>query len=130
MSNEITINISNTLQNPSTSATGALKHSFAPGAIKVNQSAQLMWAEAITMTTTDTLIGFTGVTTPGWVMLQNMDSTNYVQYGPNNAGAILTFGKLKPGEPATFRLDSSLTSGFRFKANTASCVVFFAIYND
>jgi hypothetical protein len=130
MSAEIKINISNTLQNPSTSTTGALKDSFAPGSISVTQSSQLLWSEAITMTTSDTLIGFTGVVTPGYCMLQNLDASNYVTYGPNNAGSILVFGRLKPGEVACFRLDASLTSGFRFQANTASCKVLVKIWSD
>lgn len=130
MANEITVNISTTLANPvSTSGnTPQLKDSFAPGAIKLNQATQLMFSEAITCTTVDTAITFTGVTTQGWCMLQNLDTTNFVNIGPNNAGSILTFIRLVPnGGIACFQLDP--TVGFRVKADTASCKVLIKVWN-
>ena len=120
MASEITININNTLANPPSASIGTqLKDSFSPGSIKFNQATQLKFEEAITCTTSDTAITFTGVTTQGWCMLLNLDATNYVTVGPNNAGAIASFIRLVPGGMACFQLDPS--AGFRIQANTASC---------
>jgi hypothetical protein len=129
MAKEITINLTASLNNPSTTTTAAvLKDTFQPGSVSVNQATQLMFAEAITCTTADTAITFTGVTTQGYCMLQNLDTTNYVTFGPASAGAIVNFMRLKAGECAVFRLDPSCT--FRVQANTASCKVLIKVYND
>jgi hypothetical protein len=129
VSNEISINISNSLTNPTSASTGTqLKDSFAPGTFKFNQATQLLFSEAITCTTSDTLITFTGVTTQGWCMLQNLDATNYVTVGPNNSGAILNFVRLvAAGGQACFQLDPS--AGFRVQANTGSCKVLIKVWN-
>lgn len=59
------------------------------------------------------------LTTPGMIVIENLDSTNYVQYGPKSGGAMIPFAKLKAGEWHKFALDSSVT--LRMKANTATC---------
>jgi hypothetical protein len=130
MANEITIALTATLTNPSaqSGSTPQLKDSQVLAAANFTQATQLMFSEAITCTTSDTLISFTGVTTQGWCILQNLDATNYVGVGPNNAGAILTFIRLVPnGGRAVFQLDPSV--GFRIQANTASCKVRITVYN-
>jgi hypothetical protein len=128
MSQEITINVNNALANPAAATTGTqLKDSFAPGALKFNQATQLLFSEAMTITTADTLITFTGITQQGWCQLLNLDGTNFVSHGPNNAGAILKYGRLMPGAPAVFQLDP--TVGFRLQADTASCKVLIKVWN-
>lgn len=130
MANEIQININSTLTNPASSSgtTPQLKDSFGPGTIKFTQATQLMFSEAITCTTADTAITFTGVTTQGWCMLQNLDTTNFVSHGPNNSGAILKYGRLAAsGGMACFQLDPSV--GFRIQADTASCKVLIKVWN-
>lgn len=64
-------------------------------------------------------ITFTDVGTPGWVWMKNLDSTNFITYGPKSAGAMVAFGKLKAGEAVVFRLAGSVT--VRMAADTAAC---------
>ena len=60
-----------------------------------------------------------GDVTPGFIMLQNTNGTNYVQWGRTTG---VYTGRLNAGEPACFRLDATSNSIF-LKANTASCFV-------
>lgn len=129
MAKEITVNLQLTLNNPTSSATAPqLKDSFAPGNYTFNQSSQLKFDEAITVTTSDTAITFTGVTTQGWCMLLNLDTTNYVTVGPGSVGAIVPFVRLAAnGGQAVFQLDPS--ASFRVQANTASCKIQIKVWN-
>ena len=68
----------------------------------------------------DTVISLTGLTTPGIFCITNHDATNYVEFGPTAAGAIVVFMKLTPGESGVFRLASGVV--LRGRANTAACV--------
>lgn len=77
----------------------------------------------VTIGTTEEEIAFGELSTKGWVWMQNLDATNYVQWG---FSAGVYGGRMKAGETAgPFRLDG--TSVF-LKANTAACkVVIYAI---
>lgn len=130
MANEITVAINASLSNPASQSGSIpqLKDSFNLGSQAFTQTTQLSFSEAIVCTTADTLITFTGVSTQGWCFLQNLDVTNFVNVGPNNAGAILTFIRLVPnGGRACFQLDP--TVGFRIKADTGSCKVLIKVWN-
>lgn len=54
--------------------------------------------------------------TLGWLFMQNLDTTNYVEWGFSTG---VYGGKMEPGEPALFRLKPSTT--LYLKANTAAC---------
>lgn len=122
MANEIALNLSATLTN------GRLKDQFNPGQILVTQGLAGAMTRIIAVTTSDTAYTFADITTFGWVTLQNLDATNYVAYGPTSGGAIINFGKMKPGEPAVFRAYPGIS--FRMQANTATCNVFVQFWND
>jgi hypothetical protein len=81
----------------------------------------------LTITTSEADITL-GLTTPGYVIIQNLDDTNYFEYGPKSAGAMVVFGKLKPGEFAVLRFGASVT--LRAKANTASVKARVRAYED
>jgi hypothetical protein len=59
----------------------------------------------------------------GWCILQNLDATNYVEFGPydgGSAGTLVILGRLAPGgPPAFFPLSPDVTFGAI--ANTAAC---------
>lgn len=63
------------------------------------------------------------VGTLGILMLRNLDSTNYVRWGPDNAGSMVPCGRLLAAaqEPTIFRLEPGIT--FRLQANGATCKV-------
>lgn len=122
MAREISINVTATLKN------GTLQDSFSPGTINVTQTSQLANGRVIAASTSDTAYTFPDVTTMGWITLQNLDPTNYVAYGPTSGGAIVNFGKMKPGEYAILRLYPGIT--FRMQANTGACNVLVKLWND
>lgn len=127
MANEITVTPNLKLAN------GNLTDTLNPGAISFNQNTQKMFKDTIALTAaTDTSLTalITGVTTYGWVYVWNLDTTNYVQLGPDNAGAIVPMVRLaKKGEPpAIFRMEPGIT--LRAKANTGNCVILIGVLND
>ena len=70
-------------------------------------------------------ITFTDVTTPRRLCMLNMDSTNFVKYGPKSAGSMVEFGRLYPDSSfATFDLGPSGVT-LRMIADTAACKVLF-----
>lgn len=62
------------------------------------------------------------VATAGWLLLKNLDSTNYVTWGPKSGGAMVAMGRLKAGECALFRMDPTPAT-LRWIANTAAVLV-------
>ena len=69
------------------------------------------------------------ITTYGICYLWNLDTTNYVQVGPDNAGAIVPVARLNPNDiPHIFRLEPGIT--LRAKAHTGNCKVLVAVLND
>ncbi len=70
-------------------------------------------------------ITFTDVTTPRRLCMINLDTTNFVKYGPKSGGVMVEFGRLKPdGTPHTFDLAPSGVT-LRMIADTAACKVLF-----
>lgn len=59
-----------------------------------------------------------GLSVPGFIVIENLDAANYVQYGPKSGGAMVPFAKIKAGDWHKLWLDGSVT--IRAKANTAA----------
>ena len=77
----------------------------------------------VTIGTTEEEVDFAELGTAGWVIMQNLDATNYVHWG---FSAAVYGGRMKAGETAgPFRLDA--LSVF-LKANTAACKVLIKAY--
>lgn len=72
----------------------------------------------LTIGTSEESEAFSELSTEGWVLLKNLDATNYVQWG---FATTAYGGRLEPGEFALFRLEPSTT--LYLKANTAACKV-------
>ena len=60
----------------------------------------------------------TGLTTPGNYVIENLDPTNYVEYGPKSGGAMILFNKILPGDWHKAYFGAGVI--MRAKANTAS----------
>lgn len=76
--------------------------------------------------TSEESIAFGELGTVGWVMLHNLDDTNYVQWGFSTT---VYGGRMEPGEKAgPFRLEPSTT--IYIKANTAACNVLVMAFED
>ena len=73
----------------------------------------------LTIGTTEESVSFSELSTAGWCVMQNLDGTNYVQWG---FSAGVYGGRMNPGETAgPFRLEPGTT--LRLKANAAACKV-------
>lgn len=110
MANEITVNLSVACTN------GKLKERFEPGAISVNQAAAESYAPTVVVGTSEEDLPVGDVATPGILVVYNLDSTNYVTYGPKSGGSMVAMGQIKAGDPPhLIRLASGVT--LRWVAN-------------
>lgn len=128
MANEISLSLQLKVQNPAGSSAG-----YTQNIVQQKQFTQNLLAanaEVVTVPTTagGTAYTFTNLTTYGFLYLQNLDAANYVEYGPDNAGALVPFGKIGPGEVAFLRLMPGIT--FRMMANTAAVQISYLLLND
>lgn len=115
MANEFTETYGITLTN------GNLTAQFPQRTRQSSQTTSGISDTAPTIGTSEEDVTFPDLTTPGKCILHNLDSTNYVEYGPKSGGSMVLLGKLQPGEVQQIRLGASVT--LRLKANTAACKV-------
>ena len=82
----------------------------------------------VTVGTSEEVISTGDITTLGYAFIINLDSTNYVRFGPESGGAMVPFLRLKPGEFDILRLEPGIT--IRGQANTADVDCFISILDD
>ncbi len=110
-------------------ANGLFKTEFVPGPIQVNQAAIGAHSGVVSVGTSEEDLPVGDVTTNGVLMCRNLDSTNYVQWGPSNAGTMVAVGRMKPNDvPVMIRVEPGVT--IRWKANTAACKVQMLLLQD
>ena len=116
MANEIKASVRVTLAN------GSLKTSFDPGIKQITQTGLGLHAPVVSVGTSEEDFdpGDIAGADLGVICLLNLDSTNYVTWGPKDT-TMKAVGRLKPGEPAFLRLEPSIT--IRWIADTAACLV-------
>ena len=95
-----------------------------------NASAPTVGTTAITFaqSAAGTVISFGNLSTLGWAFLQNLDTTNFITYGPTIGGYLQKFGKLKAGESCLVRLSPGMI--LRALADTATCKLKTKIFED
>jgi hypothetical protein len=71
-------------------------------------------------TTAGVTVDLSALTTPALVMIQNLDGTNFVEFGPYSGGTFYELGELLAGEHYVLRLSRNMAA-LRLKANTANC---------
>jgi len=127
MANEIQFNANFQVNNP---ATGGGFTDQAVINVQITQNAQGVFAELPTVPTTaaGTAYTFTGLATPGWALLQNLDSTNYVEFGVQVAGTFYPFVRLNAGEQCLLRLSQGLSLYGR--ANTSGVKALIKVWDD
>jgi hypothetical protein len=74
-----------------------------------------------TVTTGGVTVTFTGLTAARWVMIKNVDATNWVDIGPDSAGSLVGLARLLPGESMQLPLKPSVT--VKAIANVASVII-------
>lgn len=121
MANEITI------QSRLTLSKGGNKASFAPDTQKVTQTGTRLKDVVVNVATTEQTLTISDVGTPGYIAFQNLDGTNYVQWGI--ATGVYT-GRVRAGEVANpFRIDGGVATLY-LKANTAACDLRVVVLED
>lgn len=122
MANEIRTNLTVSVSN------GSFKDNFQPGTIQMNQSTAAGGNPGtVNIGTSEEDVAF-GDVTPGLIVMQNLDSTNFVKFGPKNgSNAMQLMGKISPGKIAYFELGSGVT--LRMQADTAACNVLIKGYS-
>lgn len=122
MANEISLTIKGRVTN------GSFKQEWSFGQLSIDQAAvgaaagvQAVGTSAEDLTTGD-------VSTPGYLFLYNLDSTNYVEVGKTVSASFEELIKLEAGEMCCFRVAASTT--IRLQANTASCNVQYLLLED
>jgi hypothetical protein len=116
MSAEISLTIVATCRNGT--APYQLYTTFAPGTVTIDQATKGAERTVFLRTTSDVALSLSSLTSLGLTAFKNLDTTNYVDIGPDSAGAIVPFIRLKAGEVAILRLKPGIT--WRTQANTAS----------
>jgi hypothetical protein len=95
--------------------------------IQVTQNALGVDGRIVSVGTSEQDITFS-VTTHGYLLLRNLDDTNYIKYGPKSAGVMVEFGRLNAREVAILRVAPGIT--FRAVADTAVCDLWLRMEND
>lgn len=109
--------------------TATLNVAVAKGTIKGGQSATVKADQTTagfiqntqSIPTADTVITFTGITAPRWVLITNLDTVNFIKIGPTVAGAIAAMVRLKPGESCAFPMEPGTV--LRGLADTAAVII-------
>lgn len=119
-----------TISFSATATQGNFKDAISPGSKSVTLTTQgaNMGVQQIGTTAEDLDYGDVAAANAGYLYLENLDSTNYVEYGLNDAGTIKKVGRLKPGEIAFFRVNPS--AQVMMQANTGPVNVGFRLYRD
>jgi hypothetical protein len=74
----------------------------------------------VSAATAGTSVDLSALTTPALCRIQNLDSTNYVEFGVYSGATFYELGEILAGESYTIRLSRNLGT-LRLKANTAAC---------
>jgi hypothetical protein len=106
---------------------GSFRDTFAPGTIQVTQAASGGGNPGtVSIGTSEEDVAF-GDVTPSLLIMQNLDGTNFVKYGPKSAGSMIEFGRLAAGKTTRLFLAPGVT--LRMIADTGACKVLIKGYN-
>jgi len=114
MANEITVTAKLTVDN------GNYESEMSASRIQVNQSSIGGIHQVQNIGTTYEAITLGDVSTEGFCLFRNLDSTNFVQWGVDAGASLTPIGKMEAGETAgPFRIDAAAT--LYAEADTAAC---------
>lgn len=115
MADELKVTIQATLTN------GYLKESINPGQQSLTQAAVGSHCPVVSVGTSEEDLSTGDISTLGWLFITNLDTANYVTYGPKSGGSMVAFGRIESGETHAVRLSPGIT--LRWQANTAAVKV-------
>lgn len=119
--------ISLSLQAVLNAGAGGLYDSFQQSLQNISESLVAAETQTLAVLTTGIQPSFPSITTPGFLILQNLDPTNYILYGPYISSAQKVWGKIMPGHFALCMLDPATV--LSFTANTATCALLAKLWN-
>jgi len=99
-----------------------------PGTDTFTQTGQGVHQPAWIVGTSEEALTVGDISTLGRIYFKNLDSTNYVDIGPDSGGSMVGCIRLKPGEEHWFRSKPGIT--WKGQANTAACKVEVKICED
>lgn len=77
--------------------------------VKINQNGLGGGAPGMVIVgSSELVIDLSDIEVPGWLQMRNIDAQQTVLWGPTHSGAMVPCGQMRPGEPATFRLDPAV----------------------
>lgn len=122
MAGTITLNVSLQISN------GNYRRTVAPGSKSITQDAIGEHATIISVGSGAEEDFATGdISTLGYVYFENLDSTNYVEFGPKS-GTMVPLIRLEAGDSAVMRLKPGIT--LRGQANTAAVKLLMVLLED
>lgn len=122
MANEIKLSVNVRVVN------GDYKNRFDMGQLSIDQAAQGAQSGVIDVGTTAEDLPVGDVSTPGLLILKNLDDTNFVEIGKSVSATFEKMGRLKPGDPLVMRVAAGVT--LQLKADTAACNVQYLLLED
>ncbi|MBT8200072.1 MAG: hypothetical protein KJO36_06110 [Acidimicrobiia bacterium] len=97
--------------------------------LKVNQTTKFLDGQSQSIGTTHETITVSGdMTTEGWCLIKNLDTTNYVEIGRDVGASFYPVMRLRATEFALFRWSPGVT--LYAKADTAACVISKVLLDD
>lgn len=121
MANEIKLRFSYLVEN------GFFRESFPGGQINIDQANPGRGGGVQVIGTSEETIAFGDVTTEGMLFMQNLDTANFIEWGPDSTGMVQC-GKIMPGKIAWFRVFPGVV--LKAKADSASCKLDVRLYED
>jgi len=108
---------------------GKLKDQYASSSTSANQTtaALVRNVQAVTNSAPAQALDLGSVATSGFAVFQNLDATNYVDFGVYTGGTFYPFMRLKAGESGMLRLSTNPPYAL---ANGGTVSVFYVIYAD
>jgi len=120
MANELTLSASLAfLKGLSAASASQLAQQFSVAGVNFTQETQSISHTAVVA------LNLGGITTPGYIFIQNLDATNFVKIYDSTGGNACI--KLKPLEFALFRCATTTPSA---EADTAACIVQFLMIEN
>lgn len=120
MANEITVNSSLAVKK------GNMDFQSRPTQIKEDQTGTGGPTPGVlSISTSGVSVSLSELTTAGYVLMQNLGATNFVEFGTYPSSTFSPLGELLPGKQCVLRLSRNLAT-LRLEADTAACDV--AIY--
>lgn len=126
MAQEIDVSLSLSLNANSTSLNvPKITHAISQGVLRPNQTTASYSDSIVSLTTTHEALPLGDVTACGYAFFQNLDASNNVQIGTDDAGTFTAFLLLKPGEGQVVRLatNAPFAKAVAATAKLQSCIL-------